>query len=93
MGVQVTDAVEPVTLSSDLNTLYEILLIHVPTGKGNLHADRTVMGIVQVAEGFKDGRLVVRLRQLIIYILKLNAPGPGGVIQLTQPIRVHLPEG
>ena len=93
LGVQVTDTIEPVTLGSDLDTLYEILLIHVPTGKGNFHADGTVMGIVKVTEGFKDSRLVVRLSQLIIYILKRNAPGPGGIIQFTQPIRVHLPEG
>ena len=92
MGVQVTDTVESVTLSSNLNALYKILFVHMPTGKGNFHADGTVMGIVQVTEGFKDSRLVIRLRQLIIYILKLNAPGPGGIIQLTQPVRVHLPE-
>ena len=36
--------------------------------------------------------LVVGLGKLIIHILKLDAPGPGGIIQLAQSVRVHLPE-
>ena len=40
------------------------------------------MGIVQIAEAFKDGRLLVRLGQLVVHILKLNALGPGVVVQL-----------
>ena len=40
------------------------------------------MGIVHIAEGFKDCGLVVGLGKLIIHIRKLDAPGPGGIVQL-----------
>ena len=93
MGVQLPQRVKPVTLGRDLNTLYKILPVHFPARKGQLHTDGAVMGIVKVAETFKNGSLIVRLGKLIIYILKLDAPGPGIVVQFTQPIREHLPEG
>lgn len=51
------------------------------------------MGVIHIAQGFKDGGLVVLLGELVIHILKLNAPAPCGIIQPAQPVRVHLPEG
>lgn len=51
------------------------------------------MGIVHIAEGFKNSGLVVLSRKLIVHILKFNAPAPAYVIQSAQAIRVHLPEG
>ena len=93
LGVQFPQRVKPVTLGRNLDTLYKILPVHPSAGKGQLHTDGAVMGIVKVAECFKDGSLIVRLGKLIIYILKLDAPGPGSIIQFTQSIRVHLPEG
>ena len=85
--------VEPVPLGGDLNSSAEIRLVHFPAHKGQLHADRSVMGVIHIAQGFKDGGLVVLLGELVIHILKLNAPAPCGIIQPTQPVRVHLPEG
>ena len=85
--------VEPVPLGRDLDTLSEILLIYLAAHKGQLHADRSVMGVIHIAEGFKDGGLSVRLGELVIHILKLNAPAPALIVQLAQPIRVYLPEG
>ena len=50
------------------------------------------MGVIHIAEGFKDCCLVVRLRKLIIHILELDTLRPGAVIQLAQAVRVHLAE-
>ena len=85
--------VEPVSLGGDLNSLSEIRLVYLPAHKGKLHADRSVVGVIHIAQGFKNGRLVVLLGELIIHILKFDAPAPGGIIQLAQPVWVHLPEG
>ena len=85
--------VEPITLGCDLNTLAEILLVYPAAHKGQLHADRSVMGVIHIAEGFKNCGLSVRLGELVIHILKLDAPAPGLIVQLAQPVRVHLPEG
>ena len=51
------------------------------------------MGVIHIAESFKNRRLVVRLRKLIIHILKFQATAPCGVIQPAQAVRVHLTEG
>jgi len=51
------------------------------------------MGVIHIAQGLKDGGLVVLLGELVIHILKLNAPAPACVIQPAQTVRVHLPEG
>lgn len=80
-------------LGRDLNTLSEILPVDLPAHKGQLHADRSVMGVIHITESFKDGRLVIGLCELVIHIFKLDAPAPGGIIQFAQAIRVHLPEG
>ena len=85
--------VEPVPLGGDLNSFAEIRPVHLPAHKGQLHADGSVMGVIHIAQGFKDGGLVVLLGELVIHILKLNAPAPCGIIQPAQPVRVHLPEG
>lgn len=50
------------------------------------------MGVIHIAEGFKDCRLVVRLCKLIIHILELDTLRPGVVVQLAQAVRVHLAE-
>ena len=50
------------------------------------------MGVIHIAEGFKDRRLVVRFCKLIIHILELDTLRPGVVVQLAQAIRVHLAE-
>ena len=92
LGVQLPDAVEPVPLGRDLDALHKILPVHVPTGKGNLHIHRAVVGIVQITESFKDSGLGIGLSQLIVHISKLDTSGPGGIVQLTQTVRVHLPE-
>lgn len=39
------------------------------------------MGIVHIAEGFKNGGLVILARKLIVHILKFNAPAPCGIVQ------------
>ena len=51
------------------------------------------MGVIHIAQGLKDGGLVVLLGELVIHILKLNAPAPCGIVQPAQAVRVHLPEG
>ena len=93
IGVKGAYPVEPVTLGGDLNSFAEILTVYLAAHKGQLHADRSVMGVIHIAEGFKDGGLSVRLGELVIHILKLDAPAPGLIVQLAQPVRVHLPEG
>ena len=50
------------------------------------------MGVIHIAEGFKNRRLIVRLCKLIIHILELDTLRPGVVIQLAQAVRVHLAE-
>lgn len=50
------------------------------------------MGVIHIAEGFKNGSLVVGLCELIIHILKLDTAGPGRFIQTAKAVRVHLPE-
>ena len=85
--------VELIPLGRNLNTLAEIFLVYPSAHKGQLHADRSVMGVIHIAEGFKDGGLSVRLGELVIHILKLDAPAPGRIVQFAQPVRVHLPEG
>lgn len=73
-------------------TLHKILPVHAAAHKGELHPDRSVMGVIHIAEGFKDCRLVVRLCKLIIHILELDTLRPGVVVQLAQAVRVHLAE-
>ena len=85
--------VEGVPLGGDLDPFPEIRPVHLPAYKGQLHADGGVMGVIHIAQGLKDRRLVVLARQLVIHILKLNAAAPGRIIQPAQPVRVHLPEG
>ena len=90
--VKLTDMVEVISLRRDLDTLYKILPVHAAAHKGKLHPDRSVMGVIHIAEGFKDRRLVVRLCKLIIHILELDTLRPGVVVQLAQAVRVHLAE-
>ena len=90
--VKLTDMVEVISLRRDLDTLHKILPVHAAAHKGELHPDRSVMGVIHIAEGFKDRRLVVRLCKLIIHILELDTLRPGVVVQLAQAVRVHLAE-
>ena len=83
---------EVISLRRDLDTLHKILPVHAAAHKGELHPDRSVMGVIHIAEGFKDRRLVVRLCKLIIHILELDTLRPGVVVQLAQTVRVHLAE-
>lgn len=92
MRVKLTDMVEVISLRRDLDTLHKILPVHAAAHKGELHPDRSVMGVIHIAEGFKDRRLVVRLCKLIIHILELDTLRPGVVVQLAQAVRVHLAE-
>ena len=50
------------------------------------------MGVIHIAEGFKDRRLVVRLCKLIIHILELDTLRPGVIVQFAQAVRIHLAE-
>ena len=84
--------VEVISLRRDLDTLHKILPVHAAAHKGELHPDRSVMGVIHIAEGFKDRRLIVRFRKLIIHILELDTLRPGVVVQLAQAVRVHLAE-
>ena len=92
LRVKLTDMVEMISLRRDLDTLHKILPVHAAAHKGELHPDRSVMGVIHIAEGFKDRRLVVRLCKLIIHILELDTLRPGVVVQLAQTVRVHLAE-
>ena len=92
LRVKLTDMVEVISLRRDLDTLHKILPVHAAAHKGKLHPDRSVMGVIHIAEGFKDRRLVVRLCKLIIHILELDTLRPGVVVQLAQTVRVHLAE-
>ena len=92
LRVKLTDMVEVISLRCDLDTLHKILPVHAAAHKGELHPDRSVMGVIHIAEGFKDCRLVVRLCKLIIHILELDTLRPGVVVQLAQAVRVHLAE-
>ena len=92
LRVKLTDMVEVISLRCDLDTLHKILPVHAAAHKGELHSDRSVMGVIHIAEGFKDRRLVVRLCKLIIHILELDTLRPGVVVQLAQAVRVHLAE-
>ena len=92
LRVKLTDMVEVISLRCDLDTLHKILPVHAAAHKGELHPDRSVMGVIHIAEGFKDRRLVVRLCKLIIHILELDTLRPGVVVQLAQTVRVHLAE-
>ena len=91
-AVKLTDMVEMISLRRDLDTLYKILPVHAAAHKGKLHPDRSVMGVIHIAEGFIDRRLVVRLCKLIIHILELDTLRPGVIVQLAQAVRVHLAE-
>ena len=84
--------VEGVPLGGNLDPFPEIRPVHLPAHKGQLHADRGIMGVIHIAQSLKDRCLVVLARQLVIHILKLNATAPGRIIQPAQPVRVHLPE-
>ena len=92
LRVKLTDMVEVISLRRNLDTLHKILPVHAAAHKGELHPDRSVMGVIHIAEGFKDCRLVVGLRKLIIHILELDTLRPGVVVQLAQTVRVHLAE-
>ena len=92
LRVKLTDMVEVISLRCDLDTLHKILPVHAAAHKGELHPDRSVMGVIHIAEGFKDRRLIVRFRKLIIHILELDTLRPGVIVQLAQAVRVHLAE-
>ena len=92
LRVKLTDMVEVISLRRDLDTLHKILPVHAAAHKGELHPDRSVMGVIHIAEGFKDRRLIVRFRKLIIHILELDTLRPGVIVQLAQAVRVHLAE-
>ena len=92
LRVKLTDMVEVISLRRDLDTLHKILPVHAAAHKGELHPDRSVMGVIHIAEGFKDRRLIVRLCKLIIHILELDTLRPGVVVQFAQAVRIHLAE-
>ena len=92
LRVKLTDMVEVISLRRDLDTLHKILPVHAAAHKGELHPDRSIMGVIHIAESFKDRRLVVRLCKLIIHILELDTLRPGVIVQLAQAVRVHLAE-
>ena len=92
LRVKLTDMVEVISLRRNLDTLHKILPVHAAAHKGELHPDRSIMGVIHIAEGFKDRRLVVGLCKLIIHILELDTLRPGVVVQLAQAVRVHLAE-
>ena len=71
-----TYPVKAVPLGVDLNAFAEIRLVYLPAHKGKLHANRSVVGVIHIAQDFKDGRLVVLLGELVIHILKFDAPAP-----------------
>ena len=75
-----------------IDTLHKILPVHAAAHKGELHPDRSVMGVIHIAEGFKNRCLIVRFRKLIIHILELDTLRPGVIVQLAQAVRVHLAE-
>ena len=92
LRIALADMVEVVILRRDLDTLHEILPVHAVTHKGELHTDRSVVGVIHIAESFKNCRLIVGLGKLIIHVLKLDTTGPGLFIQTAQTVRVHLTE-
>lgn len=92
LRIALADMVESVTKGGDLDTLYEILTVHAVAHKGELHTDRSVVGVIHIAERFKNSGLVVGLGKLIIHVLKLDTTGPGLFIQTAQTVRVHLTE-
>ena len=92
LRVKLTDMVEVISLRRDLDTLHKILPVHAAAHKGELHPDRSVMGVIHIAEGFKNRRLIVKFRKLIIHILELDTLRPGVIVQLAQAVRVHLAE-
>ena len=73
LRVTFADMVKVVALRRDFNALYKVLVVHASAHKRKLHADRSVMGVIHIAERFKNGSLVVGLCKLIIHIFKLNA--------------------
>ena len=92
LRVALADMVETVSLGRNLDTLYEILPVHTVANKGELHTDRSVVGVIHIAEGFKNRRLIVGFCKLIIHVLKLDTTGPALFIQTAQTVRVHLTE-
>ena len=92
LRVKLTDMVEVISLRRNLDTLHKILPVHAAAHKGELHPDRSIMGVIHIAEGFKNRRLVVGLCKLIIHILELDTLRPGVIVQLAQSVRVHLAE-
>ena len=92
LRIALADMVEVVVLRRDLDTLYEILPVHSVTHKGELQTDRSVVGVIHIAERFKYRRLIVGLGKLIIHVLKLDTAGPGLIIQTAKAVRVHLTE-
>ena len=92
LRIALADMVEVVVLCRDLDTLYEILPVHAVAHKGELQTDRSVVGVIHIAESFKNCRLIVGLGKLIIHILKLDTTGPAFFIQTAQTVRVHLTE-
>ena len=92
LGIALADMVEVIILRRDLDTLYEILTVHAVAYKGELQTDRSVVGVIHIAESFKNCGLIVGLGKLIIHVLKLDTAGPGLFIQTAQTVRVHLTE-
>lgn len=92
LRVALADMVEAVSLGRDLDTLDEILPVHAVAHKRELHPNRSIVGVIHIAEGFKNRRLIVGLGKLIIHVLKLDTPGPALFIQTAKAIRVHLTE-
>ena len=92
LRVAFTDMVKVVALRRDLNAFYKVLAVHAPAHKRKFHADRSVMGVIHIAECFKYGSLVVGLCKLIIHVFKLNAARKCPFVQTTEPVREHLPE-
>ena len=92
LRIALADTVEAVILRRDLDTLHKFLTVHAVAHKGELQTDRSVVGVIHIAEGFKNRRLIGGLGKLIIHVLKLDTAGPAFFIQTAQTVRVHLTE-
>ena len=88
-GVLGPDVVEVVPLRRDLKALGVLHRVNPAVQERKLDVDRGVHIVVEVTQVFKDGRLGVRLGELIADVLKGNALGKGVFRQAAHAVRVH----
>ena len=93
VSVFAADVVVLIAPGGDIDALFKVLHIGPLVDKGKLHMDRGIKIIQKVAVAFKNLRLVLGLRKLIVDVKKLDRLCVGAAVCSADPIPVHFPVG